>query len=1378
MDFYKIKEYPLKKDLIEIYPDFIIGQFNDLMVRGRSFYAVWDESIGMWSKNELDVAKLVDADLYSYYDKCMARNDGIAYRVKAMSNFSSGVWETYKKMLSKFPDKYHQLDTSVTFANTPTTKKDYISKRLNYSMEAGSTEAYDKLLSVLYSDTEREKLEWAIGAIIAGDAKKIHKFEVLYGAAGTGKSTILNIIEKLFSCYCATFNAKELTSGSQFATGSMFNTDPLVCIQHDGDLSDIRDNSILNSIVAHEDIMVNEKFKSQYTVKNNAFLFLGTNKPVKITDAKSGLIRRLIDVTPTGDKIPPKEYERLYSQIDFELGAIANRCYEVYKELGKNYYNSYRPINMMYKTDPFFNFVQEYYDIFNRGEYITLKAAYMLYKEYYEDSGRDFFLRKYEFREELKNYFDEYRTEYHDSKGAHVTNVFIGFKSEKFIEEQAPVQKEPTSDFLNMDSISSVFDEYCKDCPAQYATENGTPEKAWMKVKTKLRDLDTSRLHYVQPYESIVTIDFDKKDKDGNKNYELNAEAASKFPQTYAELSKSGQGIHLHYIYDGDVSKLSNLYDTDIEIKMQQGNSALRRKLSKCNNLPIAHIKEGSLPLKGVKKMVNFDGLKSEKALRTIIEKNLRKEYHQYTKPSIDFIYDTLEKAYNSGLKYDVSDMSNAVFTFAMRSTNNADYCIKQHSRMKFKSEEPSENHEAEDKTDIVFFDVEVFPNLFIICYKKQGVDGKPLQLINPSPSEVEALLKYKLVGFNNRKYDNHIIYAAMMGYDNMALFKLSQKIINEKTGFFGEAYNLSYTDIYDFSSAANKQSLKKWEIALGIHHQENSYKWDQPVPEDKWSEVADYCSNDVMATERVFEHLSGDWAARQILAKWAGMTCNDTTNSLSTRIIFGKNKTPQSEFNYRDLSKPVRPSEELFSHYRKGKRFRLFNDKGEPLYQDYIPGMDLPEGYSIMPFFPGYKFDKFQSSECETIDYDGSVKKKKTSGHSSYKDVETVGEGGYVYSEPGMYGRAKTKDVTSQHPSSISEEDLFGPDYTVKFDNLKQGRIAIKYGDIELAKSILPEIVHEYLSDRGLSKALANALKTVINSVYGLTSAKFANPFRDPRNVDNIVAKRGALFMINLRNEVQARGFTVIHCKTDSIKIVNPTDEIEEFIQRYGEEFGYKFETEHVFERICLVNKSTYIARLAEDDPDVLDGDARAGEWTATGDQFKVPYVFKTLFSGEAVTLEDMSETKSVKSSLYLDMNENLKEDEHKYIFVGRVGQFCPIAPGFGGGVLLRVSGEDENGNLKYAAAEGTKGWRWKETEVVRNLGLESQIDLNYWRVLVDDAIETMNKFGDAEVFRTAEHYIYESPKPDFEKDIEELPWDENDAGKDVEFMNLPTTA
>ena len=154
------------------------------------------------------------------------------------------------------------------------------------------------------------------------------------------------------------------------------------------------------------------------------------------------------------------------------------------------------------------------------------------------------------------------------------------------------------------------------------------------------------------------------------------------------------------------------------------------------------------------------------------------------------------------------------------------------------------------------------------------------------------------------------------------------------------------------------------------------------------------------------------------------------------------------------------------------------------------------------------------------------------------------------------------------------------------------------------------------YLGDEKTSKELSYALKIVINIVYGLTSAGFDNPFRDIRNVDNIVAKRGALFMIDLKHFVQEQGYSVAHIKTDSIKIPNASPEIIEEIMRFGEQYGYVFEHEETYQRFCLVNDAVYIAKTTD------------GEWKHVGAQFAVPYVFKSLFSRQPITTEDVKVT------------------------------------------------------------------------------------------------------------------------------------------------------
>ena len=1417
LDFFTIGTRTTKNGTTEVYPKFIMKRSDDLMIRGGDFYAIWVEDRGLWSTDEQDVITLVDRETSNYIQEHKGQFNN-AVRPLYMWDAESGMidaWHKYCQRQSR--DNFSPLDEKLIFSNTETNKKDFASKRLPYPLEPGSIEAWDKLISTLYTEEERHKIEWAIGAIVTGDSKKIQKFMVFYGEAGTGKSTILNVIQQLFEGYHTVFDAKALGSSNNAFALEAFKSNPLVAIQHDGDLSRIEDNTRLNSLVSHETMPINEKFKGLYNAHFICFLFMGTNRPVKITDGKSGLLRRLIDVSPSGKKLGIREYKKAVKQVEFELGAIASHCRDVYLA-DPAAYDDYVPLGMMGASNDFYNFVIDSYHIFKREDGTTLKAAWEMYKTYVEEAKVSYPFSQRNFKEELKNYFKEFNERFVAEDGNRLRSYYRGFRLDKFEEhrerkrsgkKKEAEEEAPAQHLIEFDTAESLFDKECAGCFAQYASSKETPTKKWDSVKTTLSQLDTHRLHYVKVPENHIVIDFDLKDESGNKSFQKNLEEASKWPATYAELSKSGAGIHLHYIYSGDVNKLSRVSDENdnIEIKVFTGKSSLRRMLTKCNSTPIATISSG-LPLKGDEKLINYDGIKNERMLRTLLKRHLCKEYGS-TRCSIDFIYNNLEDAYNSGLSYDVSDMKNAIFAFAANSSNQADYCLKLVNSMKFKSEEPGENV-ANDEAPIVFYDVEVFPNLFLVNWKVQG-EGKPIvRMINPSPSDIESLLHYRLVGFNVRRYDNHMLYARLMGYDNSQLYNLSQKIVNSKKGqnlniFFSEAYNISYTDIYDYAS--KKQSLKKWEVELGIHHQELGLPWDQPVPEERWVEVAEYCDNDVIATEAVWNATQADFVARQIqvdlvkiLHGISGVSVNDTTNSLSAKIMFGNNRKPQGEFNYRDLSKPV--GSDQYEEYRRkfgpDYDFRVFDADGMPLYRSYIPGEKLPDGYSILPFFKGYKYER---------------------GKSTYLGEE-IGEGGRVFALPGMHGNVWDGDVASQHPHSIIFECLFGPTYTKRFAEIVQARVAVKHKDFELAGTLLGGALKPYLNAEQAG-GLAQALKIVINSIYGVTKASFANPFRDNRNIDNIVAKRGALFMTLLKNEVQKRGFVVAHIKTDSIKIPDATEEIKDFVCKFGKEFGYTFETEAVFEKFCLVNNAVYIAKFAE--PEI---DKKTGEeiwWTATGAQFAVPYVFKKLFSKKPIEFEDMCETKEVQgTAIYLDMNEGLPdvsryekeletlskkyrdndgyypmdisidmvelakkiETGHNRIFVGRVGNFCPIKAGCGGADLVKEM-KDKDGNVKYDSVTGAKGYRWLESEMVRTMGKEASIDRSYYDKLVNAAVETISQYGDFEYFASDDPYVgprFIDGKPVYYPDVNfpvdsggafeqnDLPWyddDEYDAFK-----------
>lgn len=1355
------------KGRIDIEPDFTLvpNKSPDLMIRGGDFYAVWLEDEGRWSTDEGDMIIRVDREIDKYVEEHKDEFINKSLKIKHMWQSSSGMIDRFHKYVKQqLRDSYHILDEKIIFANGEINKADYATKRLSYALEEGSIDSYNSLMDVLYSPEEKRKIEWAIGSIVSGDSKKLQKFIVLYGSAGTGKSTILNIIQKLFDGYCTAFDAKSLGSNNSNFAFEPFRNHPLVAIQHDGDLSRIEDNTRLNSLVSHEPVVMNIKNKSTYEAKIKAFLFMGTNKPVKITDAKSGLIRRLIDVSPTGNTVPVRSYNKLIKQIDFELGAIAYHCLQVYEE-DPEAYDDYIPVAMLSASNDFYNFIVDSYYTFKKEDPIPLKMAWDMYKNYCSEAKVTYPFSLRNFKEELKNYFEDYVEREQTEDGTYVRSLYKGFKKDIFMNDKKKTILEPMT--LIFDQTESILDKECADCYAQYAKGDGTPNKGWDHVRTKLRSLDTHELHYIRLPENHIVIDFDIPNSKGEKDLLKNIEAASKWPPTYAELSKSGCGIHLHYIYTGNPALLAYEYAPHIEIKVCRGNSAIRRKLTKCNGLGINSISSG-LPLKEKKEVINEQTVKDERYLKNVIAKALRKEIPPgATKTSIDFIKHILDEAYEKGTVYDVSDMRPLIFDFANGSTHNAEYCIKQIGLMKFASEKESEPPD-DSEAPISIFDIEVFPNQLFVNWKLRGPGKEVVRMIEPSPKEIQTLTQMRLWGYNCRRYDNHIVYARRIGRPIEALYEMSQEIISGgKSAFIREAYALSELDIYDMSS--KKQSLKKFEYEIintikaaakriragedpekvyddlhipepaicvkyyiqkyvdnpdwaGLQHQELGLPWDQPVPEELWDKVAEYCDNDVIFTELTFEMRYADFVARQILADLAGMTINDTTNTLTTRIIFGEERHPQDQFNYRDM--------------------------GDMSDSDLtrVPEMDVDLDYTVFdtkgkPIFPGYEFKNFKST------YRG----------------EEVGEGGYVYAEPGIYTNVALLDIASQHPSSIVAEDLFGPTYTKRFYDILNARIAIKHKDFDTAKQMLDGKLAKYLTDEKAAKDLAQALKIAINSVYGLTAAKFDNPFRDPRNIDNIVAKRGALFMINLKHEVQHRGFTVAHIKTDSIKIPDATPEIIQFVMDYGKLYGYNFEHEATYDRMCLVNDAVYIAKYDD------------GKWTATGTQFQVPYVFKSLFTHEPIEFEDLCETKSVTSLLYLDMNEDLEdvsiyeaelskledkyrkgkisdttwekeapalrsriEKGHNYIFIGKVGQFCPIKKGKGGGVLYR-----DSGNGKYASISGTKGYRWLESETVRNLHKEKDIDETYYKTLAAEAKEAISNYGDFDRFVSDEPYI-----------------------------------
>lgn len=1301
LDFLEIGiGYDQKNKTQTIYPDFKVIRSNDIMVSDGKFVAIWDADNNVWSKDEYRAIDIIDELLLK---KLNEMHDPERYKVMYLRDASNGYINKWKALVEKqLPDNFKYLDRDITYFDTKTKRGDYRSMRLDYSLEEGEPEAWNTLTNVLYATDDKHKLEWMIGSVVAGKSKKIQKAAVLYGDSGTGKSTVLNVIQEMFKGYWASFSAEKMGSASASFALEPLKDNPILGIEHDSNLSTINSNILLNSVISHEQVPLNAKHKAIRGIKLDTILFMGSNEPVKITNSKSGLKRRILDIYPTGKRVDGRSYNRLMKQIENEYGKIANHCKNVFLE-DPHFYDKYIAVNMEQETNEFADYILESLSFYDNEEgFVSLKDAYKHYRLRAEEDGFKP-VNKMIFKRELKSYFEERKNDIF-YEGKHYTNVYVGFKKDriygKTYESTVNVIDIPTEEswIKFEEGTESILDETLKNYPACYNdAEKDKPSVAWAYCKTCLKDLDTSKLHWVRTPLTLICIDFDIPDSKGKKNFKLNLEAASKWPKTYAETSKSGEGIHLHYWYSGDPTTLASSVDEHIEIKVYSGKQALRRMLTKHTQNPIATLPAGYLPKKEAKKLISKEALHNEQVLKLTIAKALRKEIDkcEHTAPAMSFIKKITDEAYAAGYSYDITNFRKSIMTFASNSTNQANECLKIAKSLHYTSKDIEEQieHIGDDtlpddymSRPYAVYDCEVFPNVFFVNYClvtdeqlaelrsliEIDIHGDPkygkvieelkkyptVRLVNPTPKDMIVLMNYRMVGFNNLRYDNDMIYARTTGTDEYGLYCLSKSIVsNDNSAHNYLARGLSYMDLYDI--AADKMSLKKWEIKLDFHHQELGMDWNQPVPEDKWNEVAEYCDNDVIATLLLMVHLDGDIKAREILvdickAKGLKATMMTRTNALTTMIIFGSEKHPA--LNCPDLAEE----------------------------------------------FPGYEYDQ---------------------GKNMYHGID-VGRGGYVFSKPGIYHNIALLDIQSMHPTSAIVMEAFG-EYTKNYKDIYDARVAIKHKDFDTAKKLMDGVLAPYLDDPKSAKQLAQALKIAINSVYGLTSASFDNPFRDPRNVNNIVALRGALFMVHLQELVEEKGYTVAHIKTDSIKIPDADEKIIDFCMKEAEKYGYKFEHEATYEKMCLIDKAQYIAKYSMD-----DFNEHPGEWTATGKAFQVPFIFKTLFSEEPIEFEDLCLTFEVKTALYIDIpGVGLS-------FVGKVGELCPMKDGTpGAGPLLRES-TDREGNIKYDSATGSKGYIWMESEKVLELGLKDSINMEYFSTKVDEAIPNISVHGDVDKF------------------------------------------
>ena len=329
--------------------------------------------------------------------------------------------------------------------------------------------------------------------------------------------------------------------------------------------------------------------------------------------------------------------------------------------------------------------------------------------------------------------------------------------------------------------------------------------------------------------------------------------------------------------------------------------------------------------------------------------------------------------------------------------------------------------------------------------------------------------------------------------------------------------------------SGVNIPSLKELGIVMQLPKlQDLPYKPDANLNETQRKEIIDYCYNDVYITRKLYEATNESAALRVKLEEMYEYTANKTLISEPNAAVAIKifdNIYVQKE-NIKD-----------------DKTFRGECSKGKESYKN--------ENISCSSLLP--KWVAFKSSEMVDFYKDFVSKSLKISSNNpshtptlqNLKEIEKIIKfrginykfalgGLHSQDDAGMFTADDDSfiidvDVTSYYPSIMINNEIYPRHLTSTYDD------------------ILKDITSTRINAKKCGdKLTADALKIVINSLFGKTNSKYSSIF-DPKSTYSTTVT-GQMGLLMLIEALESNGFSVISANTDGVTSIVPKKDIELF--------------------------------------------------------------------------------------------------------------------------------------------------------------------------------------------------------------------------------------
>ena len=451
--------------------------------------------------------------------------------------------------------------------------------------------------------------------------------------------------------------------------------------------------------------------------------------------------------------------------------------------------------------------------------------------------------------------------------------------------------------------------------------------------------------------------------------------------------------------------------------------------------------------------------------------------------------------------------------------------------------------------------DIECYVNYFLVMFRRvdkdtvryyEQFDGQKL-----NTAEIKRILReYKIVTFNGNNYDMSILMLALTGASCEKLKEASDAIIvgQLRNWQFEQQFNVkvpAYVDHIDLIEPAFGQgSLKLYAGRLHSKRlQDLPIEPSAVITVEQRADLRDYCGNsDLVATIDLFNHLAPQIKLREQMTADYGVDLRSKSDAQIAQAVIKRQLT---QVLGEQPSKPNIPPGTTFKY--TPPKFLQF--KTESLQQKLL---DIAASSFVIDA-SGAPVEPTSLSGAEVRIGKGVYRMGIGGLHSSETRVAQYADEEYTLLD---------RDVASYYPAIVLNCGLYPKHLTDAFLNVYRRLVVMRLE-----------------AKRSGNKVVADSLKIVINSCFGLLGSKYSVLYAPDLMIQ--VTVTGQLALLMLIEALELAGIKVVSANTDGIVIRclrSRKDELVAIVSEWEKQTGFETE-ETLYKALFSRDINNYVA-------------------------------------------------------------------------------------------------------------------------------------------------------------------------------------------------------